>query len=473
MPTSKLSVANAIQGEYVVSLYRYFIVFLFFLAASTSGMLWVTYAPIVTEASDYFKVSEPMVDLLALCYPATYIIGTFLATICFERYGMRGTFLIATGGMFVSASLRVIGSLKKLNLAPANGYAWALAGQITGGLVQPLILNSPAKLITRWFPAEQRDLFIAATSSFNILGSMIGQVISTYFVPDHGSFPALHLISSFWAGFVFILFVLFFENFPKYPPSLAALQHLENMHIPHAVHRYYYDCLTNFNFLLLFCGFGCGLALFNSIITLVGELTEPYHYSSDDAGMFALTFLLSGITAALLIGPILDHTHLYKTFLRLFSVLGFGAIWFLNSAMRQDNTTQLLISFGVFGFFVLPLLPIVIEVGVECTYPVPEEYSTGLLMASGNVISLPLVFLLDALNNNVNESDSGILSTDVKRVLVIIYGFGLSFLVAFNGEYRRLEQEQDNERRNLEALFHRRAGALQRAQSRDQTFFTV
>merc|ERR1712150_20649 len=395
------------------------------------------------------------------------------ATICFERYGMRGTFLIATGGMFVSASLRVMGSLKQLHLAPANGYAWALAGQITGGVVQPLILNSPAKLITRWFPAEQRDLFIAATSSFNILGSMVGQVVSTYFVPDHGSFPALHLISSFWSGFVFILFVLFFENFPKYPPSLAALQHLENMHVPHAVKQYYYDCLTNFNFLLLFCGFGCGLALFNTVLTLVGELTEPYNYSSDDAGMFALVFLLSGITAALLIGPILDYTHLYKSFLRVFTVLGFGGIWFLNSTLQKNNSLQIYIAFGLFGVLVLPLLPIVIEVGVECTYPVPEEYSTGLLMASGNVLSLPLVFLLSALNDNVHGTDRGVLSTDVKRVLVIMYGFGLSFLVAFNGDYRRLKQEKDNERRNLEDLLHRRAGALQRAQSRDQTFFTV
>ena len=45
-------------------------------------MLWVTYAPIVTEASDYFKVSEPMVDLLALCYPGTERIFFFPHHIC-------------------------------------------------------------------------------------------------------------------------------------------------------------------------------------------------------------------------------------------------------------------------------------------------------------------------------------------------------------------------------------------------------
>jgi hypothetical protein len=37
----------------------------------------------------------------------------------------------------------------------------------------------------------------------------------------------------------------------------------------------------------------------------------------------------------------------------------------------------------------LPLLPISIETGVECSYPVPEIYSTGLLMAAGRQADKP------------------------------------------------------------------------------------
>lgn len=49
------------------------------------------------------------------------------------------------------------------------------------------------------------------------------------------------------------------------------------------------------------------------------------------------------------------------------------------------NVTPLLPSgaFAVLGMAMLPLLPISIETGVECSYPVPEIYSSGLLLAAG------------------------------------------------------------------------------------------
>lgn len=40
-------------------------------------------------------------------------------------------------------------------------------------------------------------------------------------------------------------------------------------------------------------------------------------------------------------------------------------------------------TFGFLGVVMLPLLPISIEAGVECTYPVPEVYSSGLLLSAG------------------------------------------------------------------------------------------
>src|SRR5690349_10468092 len=43
------------------------------------------------------------------------------------------------------------------------------------------------------------------------------------------------------------------------------------------------------------------------------------------------------------------------------------------------------IVFGALGFFLLPLMPICIECAALCTYPVPEEISTGVLMMIGNL----------------------------------------------------------------------------------------
>ena len=38
---------------------------------------------------------------------------------------------------------------------------------------------------------------------------------------------------------------------------------------------------------------------------------------------------------------------------------------------------------GVFGFFAFALMPVCLEVGVECTYPVAEATSAGLMWMTG------------------------------------------------------------------------------------------
>lgn len=61
--------------------------------------------------------------------------------------------------------------------------------------------------------------------------------------------------------------------------------------------------------------------------------------------------------------------------------------------LSPGHKTVLAIMFGVMGFFMLPVLPVAFELGVECTYPVREEIPTGLLMATGQIFTTGLVFL--------------------------------------------------------------------------------
>ena len=62
---------------------------------------------------------------------------------------MRGTFCIATGGLFISSAVRIIGCFRK-NRGEVYSYEFALLGQIIGGCVQPCFTNAPAKIVTRW-----------------------------------------------------------------------------------------------------------------------------------------------------------------------------------------------------------------------------------------------------------------------------------------------------------------------------------
>ncbi len=60
----------------------------------------------------------------------------------------------------------------------------------------------------------------------------------------------------------------------------------------------------------------------------------------------------------------------------------------------SNNFWPLTISMGLMGFFILPLLPIMMENCAECTYPVQEELSMGILFTGCNVLGLAFIFAL-------------------------------------------------------------------------------
>jgi hypothetical protein len=65
---------------------------------------------------------------------------------------------------------------------------------------------------------------------------------------------------------------------------------------------------------------------------------------------------------------------------------------FLFFSIQRDKVALAASGFSVLGFFALPFLPIALESAAECTFPVPEETSSGMLMMLGNVLGIPVIF---------------------------------------------------------------------------------
>jgi len=94
------------------------------------------------------------------------------------------------------------------------------------------------------------------------------------------------------------------------------------------------------------------------------------------------------------------------------------------------------------GVCMVPMLPVIIENAIECTYPASEELSTGLLFTAGNVIGIPITFLMQCL---IDQQKDWTGSPWGRPVNLLIVGTGsLCSFVAFfyNGPYLRLETEK-------------------------------
>ena len=58
------------------------------------------------------------------------------------------------------------------------------------------------------------------------------------------------------------------------------------------------------DFLLLLCGFGMGLGLFNAIITVIAQLINPCGYTSTQAGELSALIIGCGLGGAAVAGPV-------------------------------------------------------------------------------------------------------------------------------------------------------------------------
>jgi MFS family permease len=117
-------------------------------------LLWLSYAPITTDAHRAMGVSEGAVGDLAGIFPLLYVI---LALPAGRWLDLRFTRALSAGAVLTGA-----GAL--LRLAGPDSYGWALAGQFVIAAGQPLELNSITKEAARYFPERERTAAISAGS---------------------------------------------------------------------------------------------------------------------------------------------------------------------------------------------------------------------------------------------------------------------------------------------------------------------
>ena len=81
-----------------------------------------------------------------------------------------------------------------------------------------------------------------------------------------------------------------------------------------------------------------------------------------------------------------------------FGLGSLGSIFFCIMQLYDNDKGGLiyyliLLAFIWLGFFGLPLLPICMEMSVECVYPIPEATTTGLLFISGQIVGILMILI--------------------------------------------------------------------------------
>ncbi|KAF9101001.1 hypothetical protein BGX27_000135 [Mortierella sp. AM989] len=393
------------KGDQVYVTYkaRYIGLFAIVLLNISTGFVWLTYSSVPDAAQAYLNCSSTVVNLTSILYFLAYLIMGPIAGWMFEKKGIKKSLLFGAGVQIIGALLRYVA-----NFVDTTGgrLALTLVGQIIGASAQPFFLNVPPKYAAVWFSENGRTTATMIASVSNAFAAALAQLIIPEITTDKDSMSTSVLVCLIITVVAFVP-VLFMSERPPTPPSPSAAEALqETKEEPFWVSLKKVG--SNKQFLILMFLFGTFVGFFNAFSSLIAQFTKPFGYTTNEAGYFGAAMIVAGLVGAGIAGPVIDRNKQFKTLMKAMVPLATVFYIVFNFVVRKDFFIGIIIASALLGLFSFALLPVVLELGVECTYPITPASSTSLLWGSGQFFAVVFLFILGALQDDQKSEESGI-----------------------------------------------------------------
>jgi len=373
------------KSEFKTYGYRWIMLVVYMFIVAINQLLWITFAPITSEAVNYYGVSELWIGILSMSFMVVFILFSIPASWIIDRYGIR----IGVGiGAVLTGSFGLIRGFASTN------FEVLLAAQIGIAIGQPFLLNAITKLSARWFPINERATASGLGTLSMYVGILAGMILTPYLSLSMGIGGMLYTygILSVIAAAIFVLFA------KEGPPTAPCLPGQEERAL---VLDGFKIIFRSRDFLLLMFIFFIGLGVFNSVTTWIEAILNPRNISIVQAGIVGGVMITAGIAGALIIPFLSDHFRKRVPFIQIALL---GATIGLIGISYSTNFSVILLSGGILGFFLLSSGPIGFQYGAEITYPASEGSSNGLLLMMGQISGIAFIFGMDIFKSKTDGS---------------------------------------------------------------------
>lgn len=352
---------------------RFAILAAYAIVTASTQMLWLTFAPITTQAASVMHTSVGNVGDLAAVFPFVYIVLALPTGRWLDRQFAKA---LAAGALLTGA-----GALLRL-FAPAV-YGWQFWAQLLVAAGQPVVLNAVNPLATRYFPEKERPLAIALGSVAVFLGILLAMV----------SGPLLYAYGGLWTLFMFQgIFAAIGAVWMTYglrsPPAFQPETTPATAGLPWLLKDRFMWHLAA----LLFIGMG----IYNAVATWLEPILAAFGTGAEAGNLLAL-MTVAGIAGAAFLPPLAASSDRRRTMLvgaTTFTGLTFAALAWHHS--RWWSAAWL----GLDGFLLLACLPVVLEWAELHAGPQYQGFAVGFLMMAGNLGGLVLVVIAQILLHN-------------------------------------------------------------------------
>ncbi|HEX7585012.1 MAG TPA: MFS transporter [Prolixibacteraceae bacterium] len=393
------------KSEFKIYGYRWVMLVVYMFIVAMNQLLWITFAPITSEAVHYYGVSELWIGILSMSFMVIFILFSIPASWIIDTYGIQI-------GVGIGALLTGIFGLMR-GFASTN-FDLLLISQIGIAIGQPFLLNAITKLSARWFPINER----ATASGLGTLAMYVGILAGMIFTPFLSLSSGIDGMLYFYGILSVIAAIIFILIAKEGPPTAPCLPGQEERAL---VLDGFKIIFRSKDFLLLMFIFFIGLGVFNSVTTWIEAILNPRNISVTQAGIVGGVMIAAGIAGAMVIPFLSDRYRRRVPFIQLALL---GATLGLIGISYSTNYSLILLSGGVLGFFLLSSGPIGFQYGAEITYPASEGSSNGLLLMMGQISGIAFIFGMDIFKSKPDGSMSN-------PLLVLIGLMVISLIASF------------------------------------------
>jgi len=336
---------------------------------------WLAFAPISSAVEAYFGVDEMSITLFAMSYMLMAILLMMPASWMIDKYGFKRSVMLGTVVLVVAAVLRYVF---------AENFTVAIICQFAMAAAQPFLINITTKVPSNWFPIKER----ATASGILMMAQYIGFIIpmafaSSLFAMGMKNMMGIYALITVIAAVVMFAFTR--EKPPIEPGPPEPKEDLNFRSIKALFARKQY-------LLVLFVGF-ISIGLLNTLLSMIESILAPKGMM-EMAGIAGVVFIVAGIAGAVIVPLISDKIQKRMALIK-------GGILLLVCLLAVlafvDTVAVVMTVYGLMGFLVMGLAPILFQHGAETAYPSKEGTSFGLVMLMGQVSGLVFVLLFEII----------------------------------------------------------------------------
>jgi nitrate/nitrite transporter NarK len=385
--------------------YRWVVLAAFMLINCIMQMHWLNFAPITTDAEQFYNVSELQIGLFSMSFMIMFIFMCIPASYVIDTYGIR----IGVGvGAVLTA---VFGMIKGIYADSYNAILISSFGLAVG---QPFILNAVTKVGAEWFPIEER----ATAAGLGALSQYLGFVVAMALTPVLFKLQGMKgmLMSYGYASLaIAVLFFIFIKDKPPTPPT-------HRHEVRHSVFIGLKHMFKIKDMILILILFFIGLGMFNAVSTWIEPLLKPRGINPEQAGLIGAAMIVGGIIGAVVIPVLSDKQRKRKAYLILCMI---GIVPGLVGMTFLSGFVPLLIAGFVLGFFTMSAGPVGFQYGAEVSFPTPESTSQGMILLAGQISGILFIYLMNLLKN----PETGSMTNSMIIFLVLMIGSAVAALL--------------------------------------------